>query len=170
MQDTVRGQKKGGPGSLSGKVARREKSPEDKEKELQMRRDAMKRVRGVSGPDLSDKIEKVGENEFIIQKDAIEETLNNLNNIITQARVIPNFVGGGADRKVDGFRIYRIQPGSIFQYLGLVNGDVIKSINGEAMDNMEKGIQLLQSLRNETSFNLSIERQSKPLDLSYEVE
>jgi len=122
------------------------------------------------GPDLSDKIREVGENEFIIEKDAIDQALANMNSIITQARVIPNFTGHGPDRKVEGFRIYRIQKGSIFEFLGLSNGDVIKSINGENMDSVETGLRLLQSLRDESRFSLSIERRKSPVSLRYRVE
>jgi type II secretion system protein C len=120
--------------------------------------------------DLSGRIKQVGENSFVIQKTAIDETLSNMNSIITQARVIPNFVGDGDARTVDGFRIYRIQSGSIFEALGLQNGDVIKSINGEKMDSMEKGLQLLQSLRNETRFTMDLERQGNPVNYQYDVE
>ena len=49
---------------------------------------------------------------FVFRKSAIEEILANLDSIVTQARVIPNFIGRGEERYVDGFRIYRIQPGS----------------------------------------------------------
>lgn len=122
-------------------------------------------------PDIGDQIKQVSDNEFVIQREAIEQTLSNLNSIVTQARVIPNFsTGEGGEKVVDGFRIYRIQPRSIFQFLGLRNGDVIKSINGEKMDSVEKGIKLLQDLRNETRFSLNIERQRSPLEISYEVE
>ncbi len=123
-----------------------------------------------AGPDLGDKIKKVGENDYIIQEGAIQEALSNLNSIITQARVIPYFKGKGEDRRVEGFRIYRIKSGSLFEFLGLQNGDVIKSINGEYMNNVEKGIQLLQSLRDEKSFNLEIERRRQDVQLNYDVE
>ena len=128
------------------------------------------RDRGRGGADLSGRIKQVGENSFVIQKTAIDETLSNMNSIITQARVIPNFVGDGDARVVDGFRIFRIQGGSIFDALGLQNGDVIKSINGEKMDSMEKGLQLLQSLRNETRFTMDLERQGNPVNYQYDVE
>jgi general secretion pathway protein C len=147
-------------------------SQDDREKSLALRRNAIQRRLQQQPPsvDLSGRIKQVGENSFVIQKTAIDETLANMNSIITQARLIPNFVGEGETRTVDGFRIYRIQQGSIFSSLGLQNGDVIKSINGDKMDSVEKGLQLLQSLKNETKFNLDIERQSKPVNYKYEVE
>lgn len=150
-------------------------TPEERAKQLRGKKEARdksrpSKLRGPRGPDLSGKIKEVSENEFVIQRDAIDEALSNLNSIITQARVIPNFVGKSGDRKLEGFRIYRIKPNSIFQYLGLKNGDVIKSINGEKMDSVEKGLQLLQALRSESKFSMNVERQKTPIELSYEVE
>lgn len=153
-----------GGGQGKGRLSKDER---DKQKELFEER---QRIRGGGNGDISDRIRQVGENEFVIQKSAIDDALANLNSIVTQARVIPNFTGTGDERTVDGFRIYRIQPGSIFLYLGLQNGDVIKSINGNVMDSVEKGLTLLQSLKNETGFSMNIERQRNPIELSYEVE
>jgi len=157
------------PGANTGGSPYSGMSDKEREEQLRKKREAL-RPRPPAGPDLSDRIKQINDNEFVIQKDAIDEALSNLNSIITQARVIPHFVGQGQDRKLEGFRIYRIKPGSIFLYLGLKNGDVIKSINGERMDSVEKGLQLLQSLRNETSFGMDIERQNNPIEFSYEVE
>jgi type II secretion system protein C len=161
-------EKKKKKGSRGYKEALEDASPEDRRKQFEALRE--KAERRQPKVDLSDRIKQVGDNEFVIQKSAIDEALSNLNSIVTQARVIPNFQGRGDERTVDGFRIYRIQPGSIFQYLGLQNGDVIKSINGDKMDSVEKGIQLMQALRNETSFSMDIERQRNPVEMQYEVE
>jgi len=103
------------------------------------------------------------EEELVIDREEydrcrVEDALADLGNAMTQARIIPNFTGIGADRKVDGFRIYRIEPGSVFECLGLQNGDVIKSINGEKIEEVETGLTLFQSLNDKTSYTLEIER------------
>jgi hypothetical protein len=107
---------------------------------------------------------------FVISKSAVDESLKNLDSVVTQARVIPNFTGRGEERYVDGFRIYRIQPGSIFQVLGLRNGDIIKTTNDKKMNSVEQGILLLQALRHEQSFHVVIEREGNLFDLHYTVE
>jgi len=122
-------------------------------------------------PDLSDRVKQVGPTQWVIQKSALDEAMGqNMSSIITQARLIPNFVDEGNSKAMDGFRIYKIQPGSVYQYLGLQDGDVIKSINGEKMDSLEKGFQALQKLRSDTKFALDIERQRQPMNLGYDIE
>lgn len=146
-------------------------TPEERAEAMKKKRERYQRLQNQkSGNDLSDRIKMVGDNSYVIEKSAIDEALGDLNSIITQARVIPNYTGSGADRTIDGFRIYRIKPGSIFQALGLQNGDVIKSINGEIMNNVETGLSLLSELRNQTKFNLAIERRRNPMEMNYEVE
>jgi general secretion pathway protein C len=122
------------------------------------------------GNNLSKKIKQVGENEYVIEKKALDDALADMNSIVTQARAIPNFVGAGDDRKVDGFRIYRIQPGSIYENLGIMNGDVIKSINGENMDSVEKALTVFSALRSESRFSITVQRQQNTMDMKYEVQ
>src|SRR5437868_4456091 len=53
------------------------------------------------------------------------DLLKNPTRILETARFIPNIVDG----RPRGFRIFRVQPGSIAQKLGMQNGDTIRSIN-----------------------------------------
>ncbi len=160
-------------GPKKGRNKKRSKLDTDEDKEEMLKNIKARRRRrenATSSVNIEVKIEKISETEYKIAKSAIDDALSNMNSIVTQARVIPNFVGSGDERVVDGFRIYRIQPNSIFQYLGLNNGDVINSINGQPMDSVSKGLELFGSLKSETSFTLEITRKKKPLEMHYEVE
>jgi type II secretory pathway component PulC len=162
----MKGPKRGGK-----KERKNMDDPNEREKMLNGIKDRRnRRKKGADAADLDGKIEKISDTEYKIAKSAIDDALSNMNSIVTQARVIPNFVGTGDERVVDGFRIYRIQPNSIFQYLGLNNGDVINSINGQPMDSVSKGLELFGSLKSETSFTLEITRKKNPLEMHYEVE
>ncbi len=136
-------------------------SPEERRRVLAERRRAL---------GIDNRIIRVSETYYRIEKDAITEALSNLNDIVTQARLVPNFVPAedGA-RQINGFRIFRIKPGSVFEKLGLRNGDVIQKINGVDMDSIEKGFQLLQQLRYESQFEIQIKRGARELTLSYEI-
>ena len=119
---------------------------------------------------IDDRIRKVSENEYVLQQAVINESLQNLNTLLSDARMVPNLVGEGEEKTTDGFRIFRIRQGSLFQKLGLQNGDVIKAINGVKMDNIERGFELLQQLRFQKSFNLDIVRGEQGQNMSYTVE
>jgi len=57
---------------------------------------------------------------------------------LTQALMVPN-AGGG-------FLVREIQPGSVYEKLGVRTGDVIRSVNGQPINNMEEVMKLYQQL------------------------
>ena len=71
----------------------------------------------------------------------VNATLADQTQVVQQARRIPNFTDDG---KVNGFKIFEIRPGSVFEQAGLQNGDVILRINGRKIDSAEKAAPLLQ--------------------------
>jgi len=122
------------------------------------------------GLGIDDRIQKLSENYYKIERSAIEQALSNMNAIVTQSRITPNFVvDSGGQRQVDGFKVMWVLPGGIFEKLGIQNGDLIKKINGAGVDNVEKGFQLLQQLRYEKKFELEILRGNRNMNLSYEI-
>lgn len=88
-------------------------------------------------------IEKEGEGRFAIQKGELDKAFGNLNEILTQAKAIPNFENG----QPAGYKIIQIVPGSIYTKLGINEGDVLTSVNGEPMNDPGKAFQLLNELR-----------------------
>jgi general secretion pathway protein C len=104
--------------------------------------------------------------EMRIPNVEVEKAFENFAGIVNQARVVPYMVNGAPQ----GFQIRKIVPGSIFERLGLTNGDIIKSVNGESLTTADKALRLFTVFRNEREINLEIERGSKPIVLSYIVE
>ena len=104
--------------------------------------------------------------EMRIPNVEVEKAFENFAGIVNQARVVPYMVNGAPQ----GFQIRKIVPGSIFERLGLSNGDIIKSVNGESLTTADKALRLFTVFRNEREINLEIERGSKPMVLSYIVE
>ena len=118
---------------------------------------------------VDDNIQQIGENNYKIQKVAIEKAMSNLNEVITQARMVPNFVQDGQGKRVDGFRVFKIIPGSIFEKLGIRDGDVIKKINNAPLDSVDQAFMLLQSLRYEKKFDIDVLRGNQPVTMTYQV-
>lgn len=111
-------------------------------------------------------ITKAGDNDFTIDAKEWEKSLSNINQIITQARAVPNMVGGG---KVEGFRIFAIRPDSIYQKLGLVNGDVLLNVNGMEIDSINKALSVFENLKSERNFEIKVNRGGQPRSFKYEV-
>lgn len=117
-------------------------------------------------PEVADaEIKKVDENTFEISREDVDKQLSNLSALATQARVIPNFKDG----KANGFKIFSIRPGSIYQKLGLKNGDVIRKINGYEMDSPEKALEIYAKLKESPRIEVELERRGSVLNQALNV-
>lgn len=103
--------------------------------------------------------------EMRVPRGEVDKAFENFSDVLKQARVVP-FSGQG----LKGFQIRRIQPGSIFQKIGLRNMDVIRSVNGESIASADQALKLMTVFRNERQVVLDISRQNKSMTLSYVIE
>ncbi len=110
-------------------------------------------------------VRKVGDNNFVMDRREVEGMLQDFNKLLTQIRAVPHF----ADGKPDGFKIFNIRPGSFFASLGMVNGDIIKRVNGLDITGPEQALQMFQQLRDESQVTVDLERFRKNLTLQYEI-
>ncbi len=101
-----------------------------------------------------------------VRKDEIDEALQDISKILTQARIRPYFSGG----KSNGFIISRIKKGSIFEKMGMQNGDVIQNVNDQPIKSPEEMMELYNGLKSGSSVSLNIERRGMKQDLEYVFE
>jgi general secretion pathway protein C len=111
-------------------------------------------------------IRKVGDNSWVIDRGQVEQSLDNMSQLITEVRVIPNL---NADRQADGFKIFEVKPASIFARLGVRNGDIIKEVNGLQLNGIDQAYQALSALQSESSVQINLVRRNKPVTLTYEI-
>ena len=99
-----------------------------------------------------------------LNKREVEDTLKDMNKVMTQARIIPYIV----NNKNQGYRIFSIRPNSIYTKIGLKNGDVIQRVNGIELASPEKAYALFQQLKDEPKVSLDLLRrgQKSTLDIS----
>jgi general secretion pathway protein C len=83
---------------------------------------------------------------------------------LSQALMVPN-AGGG-------FLVREIQPGSVYEKLGVRPGDVIRSVNGQPINNMDEVMKLYQQLGANQISNVAIEitRGGRTESLQYNIE
>jgi general secretion pathway protein C len=110
-------------------------------------------------------IQQVSDNEYNIDRAEIDQQLDNVNQLFTQIRAVPHFDGG----KSTGFRLFAIRQGSVFDQIGLRNGDIIEQINNEDISDPQKALEMFQRLRNANLINLSILRNKESKNLTYSV-
>lgn len=110
-------------------------------------------------------VEVVSENEYVVDREEVDSALENMSQLFTQIRAVPHFEGGEST----GFRLFAIRRGSIFDKIGLKNGDIIRNINGQAMNDPTKALALLEELRESTDLEVSVTRNRKDRTLKYTV-
>lgn len=83
---------------------------------------------------------------------------------LSQALMVPN-AGGG-------FLVREIQPGSMYEKLGLRVGDVISSVNGQTVNTMDDVMRLYQQLGSNgaAQINLQVRRAGKNESLQYNLQ
>jgi general secretion pathway protein C len=111
-------------------------------------------------------IRQVSENQYQIDKSEVDSALDNMNQLFTQIRAVPHFEGG---RSV-GFRLFAIRQGSLFDQIGLKNGDVIQRVNGADLSDPAKALALFQQLRNEQSISMDVLRNKANVTVGYQIQ
>lgn len=110
-------------------------------------------------------VRRLSATTFAISEERVEKSLENINRLMTQIRVVPSFQDGRAD----GFKVFAIKPRSIFAQVGLRNGDIIRSVNDRPISDPARAFKLLQDLRDERDMTVEISRRGRPLTLNYEI-
>lgn len=110
-------------------------------------------------------IRELGADRYLVAKAEVEHQLQNLSQVFTQMRAVPNLKDG----KTDGFRVFAIRRDSIFDRVGLENNDVVQRINGVELTDPARAMGLLQELQSETRLSVDVLRGGAPRTLSYEI-
>ena len=116
-------------------------------------------------PPNSGGVKKVSDSKYVMDQREMLASTENMSQILTQARALPYMEQG----KTVGFRISEIAPGSIYEKIGLQNGDVIQSVNSQAVDDPAKFFQLYQGLRTERYIAIDLLRGGARQTLNYEI-
>ena len=99
-------------------------------------------------------VRQLADNRYEVERATLEKTLGDLNQVATQARIVPSFKNGAAN----GFKLFSIQPGSIYASIGIENGDVVQRVNGYEINSPEKALELYQKLRETGHVTIELER------------
>ena len=108
-----------------------------------------------------------GNNTFNISRANLLRYTNDLSSVLMQARAVPNRDPNTGE--INGFRILDMQPGSIYEQLGLQRMDVIKGVNGEPVDSVQKAMELYNTLKNGNQVKMQIERGGRTDTFNYNI-
>ena len=110
-------------------------------------------------------IKALDDNNYEVPRNEVDRALANLNDLAMQARIVPAFKDGQAE----GFKLFSIRPDSLYSKIGIVNGDVIKRINGFEMNSPEKALEVYTKLKDANRIDIEVDRNGQTLRKTYNV-
>ncbi len=114
---------------------------------------------------IAKKIQKIGPNEFNVDRSAVDMILEQHAQLMHSVRVSPDQKHG----RVAGIRVLNIRPDTLLGKLGFHNGDRIDSINGFSLSSPEKALQAYARLRTASNISVRIQRGGKPATIDFHV-
>ena len=101
---------------------------------------------------------------FIVSKHILKSKLSNMPSLLRSMRVVPYSSSG-----IKGFKVVSIRDRFIKNGLGLKKGDIILSINGKQVINMDNIMQLYSKVQDIEHVDLEILRNGQRQVLSYSI-
>jgi type II secretion system protein C len=125
----------------------------------------MMRRRMPGAPGASSGVHQLSPNHYLVDRSTVNSDTQDMAKLFTQVRAMPNLQNGSSN----GFALSEIQPGSIFDQLGLHDGDVVTTVAGQPMNDPRTAITVLESLSGRSSIQMSVLRNGAPVNLSYTI-
>jgi len=104
-----------------------------------------------------------GQRVITVDRSDIDESLTNINTLLSQVRIRPHFKDG----KPDGLAVSRIKDGSLFSKLGLREGDVVQAVNDKSIRSPDDFLALYKKLRAGSEVAIQIDRNGQKQTINY---
>jgi len=100
---------------------------------------------------------------IMVSRSAVQESIKNVHNLLSQVRIRPYFRNG----KADGLSVTNIKSGSFFSKLGLKNGDVVQGIDGSLIKSPEDVLEMYKKIKLGSQVALQIMRNNEQKIINY---
>lgn len=105
-------------------------------------------------------VRKISENEYAVPRSVIDKAQGFAAELKKGARMVPN----------KGIRISKVDSTSLLGQIGMVNGDIVRSINGFDMTDLDKTAEGYSRLKSAREVSLGIERGGSPVTITVKIE
>jgi general secretion pathway protein C len=95
----------------------------------------------------------------------VRKAIENPNQIMTEARLLPYVVEGD----VQGFVLSEVKSGGLYDSLGLRNGDVLVRVNDYEISTPESALQAFTALKGMDQVQLDVIRHGSAMTLTYQI-
>jgi general secretion pathway protein C len=102
--------------------------------------------------DLRERVQRLSEGNFQVQRQDVAEMARNPAQLFSDARMLPIYANGG----MVGVQLSSIKPGSIFENIGLQDGDTVTQVNGITVTSPQDSAALLKELSSASQFDVQV--------------
>ncbi|HHO50979.1 MAG TPA: hypothetical protein ENK18_08930 [Deltaproteobacteria bacterium] len=111
-------------------------------------------------------VQETGDNKFAVSKELFDKYINDLEGISRMGRAL---LHRGPDGEFDGYRLSAIRRNTLADQLGIKNGDIIHSVNGQPLNSVQSAMGAYNTMKTESNFCFEITRRGSPVELCYDV-
>ena len=90
----------------------------------------------------------------------IDDAIQDVSKLMTDVKIQPNEAG---------LALSQIKPNSIFRRMGLRNGDVLKSVDGQEIHSVDDALKLYESLKSADSVSVVLQRRGTERTINYNI-
>jgi len=115
----------------------------------------------------AERVQRLAENRFGVAREDVESVANNPAALFSQARILPKYDEG----KMVGVQLNAIKPGSLFEQIGIREGDTITELNGIQITSQQDSASVLRELTSASAFHVTVTGSDGAVrQLTYEVQ
>lgn len=108
----------------------------------------------------------VSKEDFTPRENKLHHEKIDFAQVLTKMRLTPHFVNG----KCVGYKVVKVEKGSVVEKVGVKEGDIIQSINGVSLTDPVSALQMFYNAQEKGFIHLGIERQDSHLNIEYKLE
>lgn len=111
-------------------------------------------------------VSQTGDGKYSVSKDVFDKNINDLESLSKMGRAL---LHRGADGEYDGYRLSAIRKGTLPDQLGIKNGDIIQSVNGQPLNSMQAAMDAYNTMKSQQNFCFTVSRRGTPVEMCYDV-
>ena len=103
---------------------------------------------------------------MVVSRSEVDASLKDMGTMLSQAQIRPYY----ADGVPDGFMVTNIKPGSIYEKIGLTEGDIVQGTNDRRLVTADDMTALYNSMKAGSPLTLKIKRGGQQQNIQYVVQ
>ena len=95
-----------------------------------------------------------------LRRSMIDDSMQDVSKLMTEINIQPS---------EEGLSLSNIKPNSIFRRMGLRNGDVLKTVDGQEIRSVDDALKLYENLRSSDKVSLILQRRGSDRTIDYNI-